>query len=149
MDVHNIETRSYNMSQIKGKNSKIELIVRKFLFKNGFRYKIHDKNIIGKPDIVLPKYKTIVDIRGCYWHGHENCKYGDKVKPDSTIAQKRIKDAKQRDKRNIEEWKKLGWKVIVVWGRCELEDKRKGYSEIREKRLIKLKQQILSNLNNE
>lgn len=137
------------MSQIKGKNSKIELIVRKFLFKNGFRYRIHDKNIIGTPDIVLPKYKAIVDVRGCYWHGHENCKYGDKVKPDSITAQKRIKDAKIRDKKNITEWKKLGWNVMIVWGRCELEDKKVKYSEKREIRLNKLKQEVLSFKDNE
>jgi DNA mismatch endonuclease, patch repair protein len=149
MDVHSKETRSLNMSRIKSKNSKIELFVRKFLFKNGFRYRIHDKKIIGTPDIVLPKYQVIVDVRGCYWHGHENCKYGDKVTPDSVTAQKRIKDAKIRDKRNIREWKKLGWNIIIVWGRCELEDKKKSFSEKRDKRLKKLKQEILNSTSNE
>ena len=137
------------MSQIKGKNSKIELIVRKFLFKKGFRYRIHDKKIIGTPDIVLPKYKVIVDVRGCYWHGHENCKYGDQVIPGTEVARQRIKDAKNRDKRNLKEWNKLGWKVIIVWGRCELEDKKKSYSPKREERLNKLKQEILSANNND
>jgi DNA mismatch endonuclease (patch repair protein) len=74
-DVHNKETRSYNMSRIKGKNTKPEMLVRKFLHANGFRYRLHVKNLPGKPDIVLPKYKTVIFIHGCFWHGHENCKY--------------------------------------------------------------------------
>ena len=74
-DVHDKVTRSYNMSQIKGKNTKPEMLVRKFLFSKGFRYKINDRKLPGKPDIVLPKYKTIIFVNGCFWHGHENCKY--------------------------------------------------------------------------
>src|ERR1035437_10283913 len=74
-DVHNIETRSYNMSRIKGKNTKPEILVRKFLFAKGFRYRIHDKRLPGKPDIVLPKYKTVIFVNGCFWHGHTGCKY--------------------------------------------------------------------------
>jgi len=74
-DVHDQKTRSYNMSRIKGKNTKPEIIVRKFLFANGFRYKLHDTKLPGKPDIVLPKYKTVIFVHGCFWHGHVNCKY--------------------------------------------------------------------------
>jgi len=74
-DVHNRQTRSYNMSQIKGKNTKPEIMVRKFLFANGFRYRLHDKKLPGKPDIVLPKYKTVIFVNGCFWHGHEGCRY--------------------------------------------------------------------------
>src|SRR5665647_1060941 len=74
-DVHDKQTRSYNMSQIKGKNTKPEMLVRKFLFSKGFRYRLHVKNLPGKPDILLPKYKTIIFVNGCFWHGHENCMY--------------------------------------------------------------------------
>jgi DNA mismatch endonuclease (patch repair protein) len=74
-DVHTKEIRSYNMSRIKGKNTKPEMIVRKFLHANGFRYKLHDKSLPGKPDIVLPKYRTLIFVHGCFWHGHKNCKY--------------------------------------------------------------------------
>jgi len=74
-DVHNKQTRSYNMSQIKGKNTKPEMLVRKFLFANGFRYRLHDIKLPGKPDIVLPKYKSVILVHGCFWHGHEGCKY--------------------------------------------------------------------------
>lgn len=74
-DVHDAKTRSYNMSRIKGKDAKPEMLVRKFLHAQGFRYKLHDKKLPGKPDLVLPKYKTVIFIHGCFWHGHENCKY--------------------------------------------------------------------------
>jgi DNA mismatch endonuclease (patch repair protein) len=74
-DVHDSATRGYNMSQIKGKSTKPEIVVRKFLFSKGFRYRIHDKKLPGKPDIVLPKYRTIIFVHGCFWHGHQACKY--------------------------------------------------------------------------
>ena len=74
-DVHDKQTRSYNMSQIRSRNTKPELLVRKFLDAHGFRYRLHVKDLPGKPDLVLPKYKTVIFIHGCFWHGHENCKY--------------------------------------------------------------------------
>jgi DNA mismatch endonuclease (patch repair protein) len=74
-DVHNKETRSFNMSRIKGKNTKPEMLVRKFLFANGFRYRLNDTKLPGKPDIVLPKYKTVIFVNGCFWHGHKGCAY--------------------------------------------------------------------------
>ena len=72
-DVHTKEQRSFNMSRIKGKNTKPEMLVRRFLHANGFRYHLHDKTLPGKPDIVLPKYKTVIFIHGCFWHGHIGC----------------------------------------------------------------------------
>ncbi|HKO80809.1 MAG TPA: DNA mismatch endonuclease Vsr [Chitinophagaceae bacterium] len=74
-DVHDKITRSYNMSRIRATNTKPEMLVRKFLHAQGFRYKLHDRTLPGKPDLVLPKYKTIIFIHGCFWHGHPNCKY--------------------------------------------------------------------------
>ena len=74
-DVHTREIRSKNMAAIKSKNTKPEMLVRRFLHANGFRYKLHDKSLPGKPDIVLPKYKTVIFVHGCFWHGHEGCKY--------------------------------------------------------------------------
>jgi len=74
-DVHDKKTRSYNMSRIRSGNTKPELLVRKFLHAQGFRYKLHDKTLPGKPDIVLPKYKTVVFVHGCFWHGHNGCRY--------------------------------------------------------------------------
>jgi DNA mismatch endonuclease (patch repair protein) len=73
-EVHTKEIRSYYMSHIKGKNTKPEMMVRKFLHANGYRYKPHDKSLPGKPDIVLPKYKIVIFVHGCFWHGHKNCK---------------------------------------------------------------------------
>lgn len=73
-DVHSKEIRSYNMSQIKGKNTKPEVVVRKFLFSHGYRYRMNDPKLPGKPDIVLKKYKTVIFVNGCFWHGHEGCK---------------------------------------------------------------------------
>ena len=74
-DVHDLSTRSFNMSRIKGKNTRPEMLVRKFLFANGFRYRLHVKNLPGHPDIVLPKYKTVIFVNGCFWHGHKGCRF--------------------------------------------------------------------------
>jgi len=140
-DVHEPEVRSYNMSRIRSKDTKPEMIVRKFLFQHGFRYRLHVKELPGKPDIVLPKYKIIIDIRGCFWHGHESCKYGDAINTPSEIISKRIADAKMRDRLNEYEWSRLGWQYLIIWDRCQLEDKRK-ISAIREKTLNELMHKI-------
>jgi len=124
-DVHSKEVRSFNMSRIKGKDTKPEMIVRKFLHSNGFRYGLYSKYLPGKPDIVLKKYKTIVDVRGCFWHGHKNCKFGDLVKIESAGIADRIKSAIDRDKIKSEKWKRMGWQFIIVWDSCELETKRR------------------------
>lgn len=136
-DVHSIETRSYNMSQIKGKDTKPELLVRKFLHAHGYRYTLHDKKLPGKPDIVLKKHKTILDVRGCFWHLHDRCKYGDQVSTPSEKITSRRRSAVERDKDKMAQWKDAGWNVIVIWGECELEPKRK-YSEKREETLNNL-----------
>lgn len=74
-DVHSKIVRSYNVSRIKCKNTKPEMLVRKFLFANGFRYRLHDRKLPSKPDIVPPKYRSVIFVHGCFWHGHEECKY--------------------------------------------------------------------------
>jgi DNA mismatch endonuclease (patch repair protein) len=118
-DVHNKKTRSYNMSQIKATNTKPELLVRKFLHAQGFRYKLHDKTLPGKPDIVLPKYKTIIFIHGCFWHGHTNCKYFKVPQTRTQWWQDKINRNKANDAKAIKALKKEGWKVITVW-ECKL-----------------------------
>jgi DNA mismatch endonuclease (patch repair protein) len=118
-DIHDKKTRSYNMSQIKSKDTKPELLVRKFLFSKGYRFKLHDKNLSGKPDMVLPKFKTIILIHGCFWHGHTNCKYFAMPKTRKTFWETKILGNKEKDKRNIKDLKKLGWKVIIIW-ECQL-----------------------------
>lgn len=118
-DVHSKERRSFNMSQVKGKDTKPELLVRKFLFTNGLRYRLYDKKLPGKPDIVLPKYNTVVLIQGCFWHGHEGCKYATLPKTRIEFWSNKIEANIKRDKENIECLKKLGWNVLIVYG-CEL-----------------------------
>lgn len=107
------------MSRIKGKNTKPELLVRKFLFANGFRYRLNVITLPGKPDIVLPKYKTVIFINGCFWHGHEGCRYFVIPKTRTEWWLKKITDTKNRDQIAEIELEKLGWKVIVIW-ECEL-----------------------------
>ena len=118
-DVHNKETRSFNMSRIKGKNTKPEMLVRQFLHAKGFRYRLHVKDLPGKPDIVLPKYKTVIFIQGCFWHGHDQCKYYvvPKTKTDWWLT--KINGNKAKDITNIELLRKEGWRVIEIW-ECEL-----------------------------
>jgi DNA mismatch endonuclease (patch repair protein) len=118
-DVHDKETRSYNMSQIKGKDTKPELLVRKFLFANGFRYKLHDRKLPGKPDIVLPKYNSVIFINGCFWHGHDGCKYFVLPKTRSEWWLQKINRNKQLDNENYLKLKKKSWKVFSLF-ECEL-----------------------------
>ncbi len=118
-DVHSKTVRSYNMSRIKGKNTKPEMLVRKFLHANGFRYKLHDKKLPGKPDIVLPKYKTVIFVHGCFWHGHEGCKYYVVPKTRTDWWLNKINSNKANDSKAYAALKKEGWKIVQVW-ECEL-----------------------------
>jgi len=118
-DVHTKEIRSYNMSMIKGKNTKPEMLVRKFLFANGYRYKLHDKSLPGKPDIVLPKYKTVIFVHGCYWHGHNNCKYFVVPKTRTEWWLNKINGNIANDEKAAKALKKEGWKIITIW-ECNL-----------------------------
>ncbi|OQX77922.1 MAG: very short patch repair endonuclease [Bacteroidetes bacterium 4484_276] len=123
-DVHDKKTRSFNMSMIKGKNTKPEIMVRKFLYRNGFRYRLNYSKLPGKPDIVLLKYKTIIFINGCFWHGHDNCKYFVIPKTRTDWWLKKINETKERDKDKMKTLEDFGWKVFVIW-ECQLRtDKR-------------------------
>lgn len=119
MDVHTRETRSYNMSQIKGKNTKPEGTIRKYLLGRGLRYRKNDKRLPGHPDIVLPKYKTVVLVNGCFWHVHEGCKYFKWPKSNVEFWKNKLTENRRRDVVKIQALKELDWKVIVVW-ECEL-----------------------------
>lgn len=118
-DVHSIETRSFNMSRIRSKNTKPEILVRKFLFSKGFRYRIHESKILGKPDIVLKKYKTIIFINGCFWHGHDGCKYYVIPKTRTDWWLDKINKNKIKDLDVYAGLIKIGWNVITIW-ECEL-----------------------------
>ena len=119
MDVHDKKTRSFNMSRIKGKNTKPEELVRKYLFSQGFRYRKNVRTLPGSPDIVLPKYKTAIFVNGCFWHGHVGCKYFVWPENNAEFWHIKITTNIERDSRNIKLLEQAGWKVLVVW-ECEL-----------------------------
>lgn len=120
------------MSAIKSNDTKPEMLVRKYLHGMGLRYGLHNKKLPGSPDIVLRKYKTVIFINGCFWHGHDNCRYYRLPKSNIEFWQTKINRNRERDKRDIEALCKRGWRVIVVW-ECELRTK-----ELRQQTLQKL-----------
>lgn len=138
-DVHSPETRSYNMSRIRGKGTKPEELVRKHLFSLGFRYRKNDSSLPGKPDIVLPKYRTVVFVNGCFWHRHEGCKYFVWPKNNAEFWRKKIMSNVDRDQRNYEKLQQHGWNVIVVW-ECEL--KKGPQSETLNKIVLNIMAQV-------
>ena len=120
-DVHSKEVRSYNMSCIKGKNTKPEEMVRKYLFSRGFRYRKNDSRLPGKPDIVLPKYRTVIFVNGCFWHHHEGCRYFVWPKNNSDFWKEKIDGNVARDRKNQSILEDAGWRVIVIW-ECSLKE---------------------------
>lgn len=118
-DIHSKKVRSYNMSRIRSGDTKPEMLVRKFLHANGYRYKLHEKKMPGKPDIVLPKYKTIIFIHGCFWHGHANCKYYVVPKTRTQWWLDKINRNITNDKKAVKALKKEGWRLITIW-ECKL-----------------------------
>ncbi len=121
MDNHTKEVRSYNMSKIRSTNSKPEEIVRKYLFSKGLRYRKNLSELPGKPDIVLAKYKTIVFVNGCFWHGHQGCRYFVMPKSHTEYWNEKIDRNIKRDKFVYRQLTEMGWNVIVVW-ECELKN---------------------------
>ena len=113
------EVRSYNMSRIRSKDTTPEILVRSYLFSKGLRFRKNDKRYPGSPDIVLPKYKTMVFVHGCFWHLHDGCKYAVMPKSNVEFWEKKLYGNKERDERNKKELEELGWEVITVW-ECEL-----------------------------
>lgn len=139
-DIKSQADRSYNMSRIRGDDTKPEMQVRKYLFAKGFRYRIHVKELPGKPDIVLKKYRTVIFINGCFWHAHEGCK--DFVWPRSNEAfwKKKIESNVARDQLNYENLRSHGWYVIICW-ECQLKNR-----ATRELTLPSIADEILRNL---
>lgn len=119
MDVHTKETRSYNMSQIRNKNTKPEELVRKYLFSRGLRYRKNVKKLPGCPDIVLSRYNVVIFVNGCFWHVHEGCMYFKWPQNNKEFWETKLLGNKKRDAENISELMQLGWIVLVVW-ECEL-----------------------------
>ena len=123
-DNHTKEIRSYKMSRIRSKNTKPEEVVRKYLFSKGFRYRKNDPRLPGKPDIVLPKYKTVIFVNGCFWHHHEECKYFVWPKNNADFWRSKIEGNTKRDSRNYENLAEMGWKVLIIW-ECQLKSNNK------------------------
>lgn len=140
-DVHSPEVRSYNMSRIRSRNTKPEELVCKYLFSQGFRYRKNDKRLPGKPDIVLPKYKTVIFVNGCFWHMHEGCKYFVWPKSNAEFWRDKIQRNSIRDQENYRQLSEMGWKIIVIWG-CQLK------KDIRTKTLAEVADRIVNSPSN-
>ncbi len=121
-DVMTPEQRSRCMAAIRGKDTKPEMIVRKYLFSRGLRFRVQVRKLPGNPDIVLPKYKTVIFVNGCFWHGHEGCKYFRLPKSNIEFWKEKIERNIERDRESMQALFDLGWKVIRVW-ECELRNK--------------------------
>ena len=121
-DIKSPADRSRNMAAIKGKDTKPEMIVRKYLFSRGLRFRVQVRKLPGNPDIVLPKYKTVIFVNGCFWHGHEGCKYFRLPKSNIEFWKEKIERNIERDRESMQALLVLGWKVIRVW-ECELRNK--------------------------
>ncbi len=122
-DVKSREARSYNMSQIKSKNTKPEEVVRKYLFSRGFRYRKNDRRLPGCPDIVLPRYKTVIFVNGCFWHRHPGCRYATTPQNNFEFWQTKFEKNVLNDRKHIEQLSQAGWNIIVIW-ECELKTAR-------------------------
>lgn len=119
MDQISPEHRSWNMSRIKSKNTKPELLVRSWLHRHGFRFRLHVKDLPGTPDIVLPRYRTVIEVRGCYWHRHPGCRFAYTPKSNVEFWNAKFAENIKRDISTDETLKESGWRVIVIW-ECEV-----------------------------
>ena len=118
-DIYSSDKRSKIMARVKGTDTQLEIKVRKTLFSLGYRFRKNDRRLPGKPDIVLPKYKCVIFINGCFWHGHKNCTKASIPKTRTEWWKKKINETIERDKANVEKLQLLGWKVLTVW-ECDL-----------------------------
>ena len=138
MDKLTPEQRHYNMSQIHGKDTKPEILVRKYLFNMGLRYRKNDRRLPGHPDMVFPKYRTVIFVNGCFWHGHEGCSRFRMPGSNIDFWQAKIQRNKERDERVTQELESLGWRVLVVL-ECEID--RKSY---RDENLARIYHELIS-----
>lgn len=138
MDHLTPERRSWNMSQIKSSDTKLEIIVRKYLFSKGFRFRKNDKRYPGKPDIVLPKYKTVVFVNGCFWHMHKGCKQGRLPKSNIDFWREKLERNANNDAKHNQQLIEMGWKPITLW-ECEL---KRDFEGTMEKLVASLKESL-------
>jgi DNA mismatch endonuclease, patch repair protein len=121
IDIVDKQTRSRMMSNIRGKNTSPEIKVRRFLHARGLRYRLHVKTLPGKPDLVFPKYHSVVFVHGCFWHRHRGCKYAYTPKSNQEFWNKKFEENILRDKKAIRTLKMDGWRVFVIW-ECEVNE---------------------------
>ncbi|MFP7754561.1 very short patch repair endonuclease [Thermodesulfobacteriota bacterium B35] len=116
--------RSWNMSRIKSRDTKPEMLVRSLLHRKGYRFRLHKKDLPGKPDIVLPRFRKIIFVHGCFWHRHPNCKFAYTPKSHTEFWEKKFTDNIKRDQQAVNSLRKMGWSVHIIW---ECETKRIDY----------------------
>jgi len=121
MDVFSQEKRSRIMSRVRGKNTKPEIIIRSLLHNMGYRFRLHRKDLPGKPDITLPKYKKIILVHGCFWHGHVGCSRSRRPSTNQKFWNKKLDKNIERDKLTVNTLNQLGWEVLIIWS-CEVND---------------------------
>lgn len=121
MDIVDASTRSRMMSAITGRNTKPEITVRRFLHARGYRFRLHRKDLPGRPDIVLPKWKSCIFVHGCFWHRHPNCRYATTPKTRPEFWTKKFRENVDRDRRNLEALNAAGWTCHIIW-ECELKE---------------------------
>ena len=124
MDVFSKEKRSQIMSRVSGKNTKPEIVVRSLLHKMGYRFRLHRKDLPGKPDITLPKYKKVIFVHGCFWHGHPGCSRSKRPATNQKFWSEKLDKNIERDKVSVNALSQLGWEVLTVWS-CEVKDTNK------------------------
>lgn len=124
MDVFSREKRSQIMSRVSGRNTKPEIAVRSLLHNMGYRFRLHRKDLPGKPDITLPKYKKVIFVHGCFWHGHADCPRSKRPTTNQDFWREKLDKNIERDKSAVKALKQLGWEVMTVWS-CEVNDTNK------------------------
>ena len=128
------EHRSWNMSRIRGKDTLPERQVRSALHRAGYRFRLHRKDLPGRPDIVLPKHRTVVFVHGCFWHRHKGCHFAYTPKSRVAFWNEKFRANVERDRRNVRALRALGWRVITVW-ECQAESPTRWLSNLRDRRL--------------
>lgn len=124
VDIFSVEKRSQIMSQIKSRDSKQELFIRKITHSMGYRYRLHNKIFPGKPDLVFPKYKKVIFVNGCFWHGHQNCKRATLPSTNTEFWKSKISGNIKRDEITYSALRKLGWQYLIIW-QCQIKESNK------------------------
>ena len=124
MDTVNKEKRSWMMSRVKSKDTKPEKIVRSMIHRMGFRFRKNRRDLPGSPDIVFPKYRKVIFIHGCFWHGHKNCSKASRPSSNEEFWSDKLDTNIQRDRKKVRELKKQGWKVLIIW-ECQIKDEKR------------------------